>query len=208
MIRGVTEGELSASRLGLNIRDEYRIGGRAFVFGQNQYLRDAFKKIVFLLAPTGGIGYKVLDTDRTKFSLDAGIGGVWEKNTDMDVRASGAVTLGERYSHALTPAATLTQSFSGLWKTSDFADSLLTFGVGIAVSMSTQTQLKVELLDSYKNRPPVSSVQKNDVAVLMAIVYKVWATDRDRVEFQFPRRCRDGYPTPSHWRIGGASAGG
>ena len=114
MIRGVTEGELSASRLGLNIRDEYRIGGRAFVFGQNQYLRDAFKKIVFLLAPTGGIGYKVLDTDRTKFSLDAGIGGVWEKNTDMDVRASGAVTLGERYSHALTPAATLTQSFSGV----------------------------------------------------------------------------------------------
>ena len=173
MIRGVTEGELSASRLGVNIRDEYRISGRVVVFGQNQYLRDAFKNIVFLLAPTGGIGYKVFDTERTKFAVDAGIGGVWEKNTDMDVRASGAVTLGEKFSHALTPTAMLTQSFNGLWKTSDFADSLLTFGVGLAVSMSTRTQLKVELLDTYKNKPPVATVQKNDVAVLMAIVYKM-----------------------------------
>ena len=39
--------------------------------------------------------------------------------------------------------------------------------------MSTRTQLKIELLDTYKNLPPLPTVQKNDVALLMAIVYKM-----------------------------------
>ena len=47
------------------------------------------------------------------------------------------------------------------------------FGVGIAASMSTRTQLKVELLDTYKNKPPTPTTKKYDVAVLMAIVFKM-----------------------------------
>ena len=39
--------------------------------------------------------------------------------------------------------------------------------------MSTRTQLKVELLDTYQNKPPLVTIQKNDVAVLVAIVYKM-----------------------------------
>ncbi len=44
-----------------------------------------------------------------------------------------------------------------------------------------------EVLDTYKNKPPVPTVQENDVAVLMSIVYKMiglratgfrlWASD-------------------------------
>jgi hypothetical protein len=43
----------------------------------------------------------------------------------------------------------------------------------VAAAMSTHTQLKVEVLDSYKNKPPLPTIQKNDVTVLMAIVYKM-----------------------------------
>jgi hypothetical protein len=39
--------------------------------------------------------------------------------------------------------------------------------------MSTHTQLKIEVLDTYKNLPPLPTIQKNDVAILMAIVYKM-----------------------------------
>jgi hypothetical protein len=52
-------------------------------------------------------------------------------------------------------------------------DALFTLGVSLAASMSTRTQLKVEVLDTFKNKPPLPTVQKNDVAVLMAIVYKM-----------------------------------
>jgi putative salt-induced outer membrane protein YdiY len=142
------------------------------VFGQNQYLRDQFKDIDYLVAPTVGVGYKLLDTAATKLSVDGAVGGVWEKNSGMDVEGSGALALGEKLVQTLTATTTITQTVTGLWKTSDFEDVLFTFGVGLAASMSTRTQLKVELLDTFKNRPPSANIQKNDVAILMAIVYK------------------------------------
>lgn len=173
MIRGKTEGELSADRLGLNVRYEYRFTERAYVFGQNQFLRDSFKSIDYLVAPAGGVGYSVVETPETKVGIDAGLGGVWEKNTGVNVAGSGSLTLGETLTHALTATTSLTQSFSGLWKTTDFGDSLHVFSVGVSATMSTRTQLKVELLDTYKNEPPLVTVKKNDVAVLVAVVYKM-----------------------------------
>lgn len=172
LIRGKTEGELTASRLGVNVRDEYKLHDGLFVFGQNQYLKDEFKNIDYLLAPTGGVGMRVFDTMQTKLTVDAGAGGVWEKNPGLDVRSSGAVVAGEKLIQTLTATTTLTQSVTALWKTKDWDDSLYTFGVGIAATISMRTQLKVELLDTYKSLPPLPTIQPNDVAVLMAIVYK------------------------------------
>ena len=172
-IRGETEGDLTASRLGLNLRDERSLTPRIFVFGQNQYLRDEFKQIDYLIAPTGGLGYRFFNTEQTKLSVDGAVGGVWEKNPDVDLRGSGALGLGERLTQTLTSTTVLTQTFSGLWKTRDLEDALFTFGLGVAASMSTRTQLKVELLDTFKNEPPRPDLEKNDVAVLVAIVYKM-----------------------------------
>ena len=62
---------------------------------------------------------------------------------------------------------------TALWKTKEWDDSLYTFSFGVAASISARTQLKVEVLDVYKNRPPLETIKKNDVAVLMALVYKM-----------------------------------
>jgi putative salt-induced outer membrane protein YdiY len=172
LLRGTTEGDLSADRFNWNIRDQYTINGRTYVFGQNQYLRDSFKDIDYLLAPTGGIGYKLISTTETTLDTDLGAGGVWEKNADAVVKSSGAITVGEKLSQKLTSTTTLTGSFAGLWKTKDFGDSLYQFGVGIAAAVSSRVQLKVELLDVYKNQPPTAAVKKNDLATIVAIVFK------------------------------------
>jgi hypothetical protein len=97
---------------------------------------------------------------------------VWEKNQDVEVNVSGALALSEKLAQTLTATTTLTQAFAALWKTQNFDDALYTAGAGIAVGISTHTQLKVEVLDTYKNLPPLPTIQKNDVAVLMAFVYK------------------------------------
>ena len=172
LIRGKTEGDLTASRFGVNVRDEYQLTTRAYLFGQNQYLHDKFKDIDYLIAPTGGLGYKLLDTAATKLSVDGALGAVWEKNPGFDVKTSGAIVLGEKLQQTLAATTTVTQAVTALWKTKDFDDSLVTFGIGLAASMSTRTQLKVELLDTFKNKPPSLDIKKNDVAILMAIVYK------------------------------------
>jgi len=172
-IRGETDGELNASRLGINIRDEYKIGKRAFVFAQNQYLRDEFKSIDYLIAPGGGLGYRLFDTTATKLSVDGGLGAVWEKNPGVELHTSGAVTASEKLTQTLTATTTVTQSVTALWKTKDWDDALYTFGVGVAAAMSARTQLKFELLDVFKKKPPTPDIKQNDVALLMAIVYKI-----------------------------------
>jgi len=171
-IRGKTDGDLTANRLGFNVRDEYALTTRMFVFAQNQFLKDEFKDIDYLVAPTGGVGYKLRDTPATQFTVDGAAGVVWEKNPGFDVHTSGALAAGEKLKQALTATTTLTEAVTGLWKTSDFDDVLYTFRVGLAAAMSTRTQLKVEVLDTFKNKPPTAAIKKNDVAVLMAIVYK------------------------------------
>lgn len=172
MIRGKTEGDLTANRVGVNVRDEYKLHDGLFVFGQNQYLKDEFKDIDYLTAPSGGLGMKLLDTMETKLTVDGGVGGVWEKNPGLDVRSSGAVTAGEKLQQQLTATTIVTQSVTALWKTKNWDDSLYVFGAGIAATISNRTQLKFEVLDTFKNLPP-PTIQKNDVALLMAIVYKM-----------------------------------
>ena len=172
-LRARTERDLTANRLGFNVRDQYRLTPRLYVFGQNQYLKDQFKEIDYLVAPTGGLGYKLFDTAATKLDVDGGVGMVWEKNPGFDVDSSGAIVTGEKLVQTITSNTTLTQTFMGLWKMEDFEDSLFTLGISLAVAMSTHTQVKIEALDTYKNKPPLPTIQKNDVAILMAIVYKM-----------------------------------
>ncbi|MEQ1731430.1 MAG: DUF481 domain-containing protein, partial [Vicinamibacterales bacterium] len=170
-LRGKTEGDLTTDRLGLNGRDEYKLRDRAFAFGQLQYLADQFKNIDYLVAPTGGFGYRLSDAARTKLSVDAGLGGVWEKRLTGDVQKTGAVTMSEKLTHQLSASAALSQSFAALYKTNNFNDALYTFGASLAASVTARTQLKVEVLDTYKTLV-TAGIERNDVALIVGMVFK------------------------------------
>ena len=171
-LRGESEDELTADRLGVNGRDEYKLTDRAYLYGQLQFLRDRFKQIDYLWAPTGGIGYKLINLPATTLSVDGGLGVVWEKNPNFPVDTSGALALGEKFTHAITAASTFTQSVSALYKTNNFDDALYVVGAALAASISTRTQLKFEVIDTYKTVVPTPTTVNNDVAVVMSIVYK------------------------------------
>ena len=170
-LRGETEGEVTADRLVLDARVDRKITPRTSVFGQLQYLTDEFKEIDYLISPTVGLAQQLVKNATTELGIDGGIGIVSEKNEGLDVRTAGAVTAGENFKHKLGTAE-ITQKVSALWKMNDFSDALYIFGVGVAANITAQTQLKAELLDTLKNRPPSAAVQKNDVAVLLSFVYK------------------------------------
>jgi putative salt-induced outer membrane protein YdiY len=171
-LRGEQSNELVANRLSLAGRDQYALSARAYAFGQLDYLRDTFKLIDYLVAPTAGAGYKVIDTAVTKFSTDGGLGLVWEKNPALDVRTSMALTAGEKLEHQLTETTALKHSATGLWKANELADGLYTIAVGVGTRISDQLQLSVDFLDVFKNRPPTAATKKNDVAVVTAITAK------------------------------------
>lgn len=170
-LRGTNQGVLSVSRSTFAVRDEYTLSPRALLFGQVRYLRDTGKELDYLVSPTVGVGYKVVDVASTQLGIDAGVGGVWQRSTGQSTTASGAVNVGETFSHKLSGSATITQSINGLWKADDFGDALLSFSVGLAASVTPRSTLKVELLEVYKTRPPVPTVQKQDVALVTSFGY-------------------------------------
>jgi len=171
-LRGSTNGELAVDRLLLEARYERTLSKRVYGFAQLQFLEDQFKSIDYLWAPSGGIGYKLVATDKTTLNTDAGLGAKWEKNPNADVRTDLVVTAADKFEHKLAKDSSITQGFSALWKASDFGDALYTFTAGLAAALTKRTQIKVELLDTYASRPPTVKVKKNDVALITAFVYK------------------------------------
>src|SRR5207237_7224586 len=103
-------------------------------------------------------------TDATQFTIDCGAGGVLEKNPGLQSKKTGSGVAGERFQRKLSAVATFTESVSSIWKTNDFSDSLSNFTTGITTTVSGKIELKVEFIDSYKNRPPNPTVKKNDTA--------------------------------------------
>lgn len=171
-LRGTNNDVLAIDRLQLEGRNERTLSDRLYAFGQLQFLRDQFKAIDYLVAPGVGVGYKLVTTPVTSLNLDGGLGVKLEKNPGKDRRTDAIVTISDKLEHKLSTTATITQSFGALWKATDFGDALYTFAAGVAASLTTRTQLKVEVLDTYASRPPTAAVKSNDVALLTAFVYK------------------------------------
>jgi putative salt-induced outer membrane protein YdiY len=171
-LRGDKDGLRTVDRTTVNLRDEFNLSSRVFLFAQNDYVRDKFKEIDYLLSPTAGLGYKLINTDRTMLALDSSLGGVWEKNTGRELRKNGAYNAGQRLAFRVSSMASLTQSLTGLWVLDDFSDALYNLGLGIAASITANSELKFEVIDSYKTRPPAAGLQKNDIAIVTAFVFK------------------------------------
>ena len=97
---------------------------------------------------------------------------MWDKNPYNYIRSSFAVTLGQKLSHVVSSTTMLTQSVSGLWKTEDFADAYYQFGAALSIGINSRVQLKIEVLDTYSNKPTGNRVEKNDVSTVFAVVFK------------------------------------
>ncbi len=170
-LRSKSDGDLIANRLAFSGRDQYKLNERAYVFGQLQYLRDQFKGIEYLVAPTGGLGYTVIMLPNTELSVDGGAGASWEKDTGVNLQTSGALSLGNKFTQKLSKTATFTQTLGALWKTKDLGDALYVTRLGVSASVAAHTELKIEWLDAYK-RKPAAGAKPNDIALLFALVFK------------------------------------
>jgi putative salt-induced outer membrane protein len=170
-LRGSSEGRTTVSRTSLNLRDDYALDGSASVFGQFRYLRDTFKGIDYLVAPTVGLGYKVVNRERLRFDVDAGAGVAWERDSALGTTTTdGAITAGENVTYHVTATTVVTHGATALWKTADFSDALYTAGAGLAAALTARTQLKLEVLELFKTQPPIGK-QSQDVSFITSVVY-------------------------------------
>jgi putative salt-induced outer membrane protein YdiY len=172
-LRTDTDGESSVDRTSLGARYEYAPGGRrVFGFGEVRFLHDLFKDVDHLVTPTIGVGYRFVNRDDLKFSVDGGAGLAFEKLAGLEATTSGTLSAGESLQWKISKSASFVHAARGLWKTGDFGDSYYHFDVGILASLTGRFDLKLSFADDYKSKPLVDK-KKNDTAVLATIVFKI-----------------------------------
>jgi len=172
-LRGETDSELTVDRTLLDNRVDRRLTERLSAFGQFGYLRDRFKEIDYLMSPGAGLSYAFVKNSRFELFGDGGAGVIIEKNRGFDRETDGSVLAGERLAYTLSDSARITQAVNALWKMDDFDDALYTFTLGVSSALTTNSQVKVELLDQYKNKPENELLKKNDVSLIVSFVYKL-----------------------------------
>ncbi len=80
--------------------------------------------------------------------------------------------MGESFAWKFSPAATLTQKASGLWKTDNTSDAFYHFEIGLSASLMKYFEMKVAYLVDIKNKPNPPTLKKTDTALIAALVYK------------------------------------
>lgn len=115
-LRSTTADVRTVDKTALGVRDEYKLSGRSFAFAETRYFRDVLKGIRYLVSPVAGLGVKVVARERAQLSVDAGVGGQFEKDAGRPRTSSGAVQAGEQLAVKLSPSASLTQRSAALFK--------------------------------------------------------------------------------------------
>jgi Protein of unknown function, DUF481 len=88
-IRSSRDGDAIIDRTLVQAQDDYGLGPKTYVFGRFLYLRDVFKAIDYLISPTAGLGYKVVDTTVSTLTADVAVGAVSEKNPGIERHVPG-----------------------------------------------------------------------------------------------------------------------
>ena len=85
LVWGKSEGVLNSDRLGLEGRLERKLGEADVALWADKSTPRFVKSIDYFIAPTVGLTTLLVKNDRTELGVDGGVGGVWEKNPDLDL---------------------------------------------------------------------------------------------------------------------------
>ena len=174
---GQNSGITSAERWEARAQSSYTISGNLYAFGGLRYEHDLFDGFEYQASVTGGLGYKILDTDSDKLSAQAGLGyrssrpetilkdptGVVISRTPLDVENEAIFTAGVDYLHAFNKSTNLTNKFLTEAGSSNI---MLHDEIALNVKMSTKLTLSVGYGITDNTKPPAPLKQLDTVATV------------------------------------------
>lgn len=178
---GKSNGTLSAERWEFREQTNYNFSADWFGFGGLRYSHDLFDGFVYQASLTTGAGYKVLNRDDTKLTVQAGVGyrrlrpesvvkdpdGVVLSRTPLEAKGDAIGTVAADFSHAFSKTTTLTNRFL---VEAGSSDTLFHDDIALTVKMSTQLALSVGygIIDNTK---PTAPAKKIDTVTSVNLVY-------------------------------------
>jgi putative salt-induced outer membrane protein len=168
---GKNSGIVSAERWEARSQSNYTISGDLFAFGGLRYEHDLFDGFQYQASVTAGFGYKLLNTDDTKLTVQGGAGYRRLRPETIDKDATGAVIARTPLDATGEAIATIGVDFSQVvTKTTNFTNKFLTEAgsnnillhdeLALTVKMSDKLALSVGygITDNTKPPPPLKKL--------------------------------------------------
>ncbi|HEY2145678.1 MAG TPA: DUF481 domain-containing protein [Steroidobacteraceae bacterium] len=174
---GESSGITSAERWETRAQSSYNFSGNMYAFGGLRYEHDLFDGFEYQASVSAGLGYKILDSDSTKLSAQAGVGyrslrpetiikdptGVVLSRTPLDVENDPILTAGVDFLHAFNKSTALTNKFL---MEAGSSNVLLHDEIALNVKMSTKLALSVGYGITDNTKPPAPLKQIDTVATV------------------------------------------
>jgi putative salt-induced outer membrane protein len=168
---GKNSGIVSAERWEARSQSNYNFSADLFVFGGLRYEHDLFDGFQYQASVTSGLGYKLLNGDDTKLTLQVGAGyrrlrpetidkddsGQVISRTPLDATGEAIATVGVDFSHAFSKSTTFTNKFLSEAGSDNI---LLHDELALTVKMSDKLALSVgyTIIDNTKPPPPLKKL--------------------------------------------------
>jgi putative salt-induced outer membrane protein len=172
---GKNSGIVSAERWETWGQSNYTVSGNLFVFGGLRYEHDLFDGFEYQASLTGGLGYKLINSDDTKLTAQVGAGyrrlnpeiidkdpdGMVISRTPLGSSGNAIGTVGVDFSHAFNKTTVFTNKFL-MEAGSD--NTLLTDDLALTVKMSDKLALSVGYGIKDNTKPPAPLKKLDEVA--------------------------------------------
>jgi putative salt-induced outer membrane protein len=178
---GKNSGIVSAERWEALSQSNYTISGDLFAFGGLRYEHDLFDGFEYQASVTGGLGYKLINTNDTKLTAQLGAGyrrlrpelidkdatGQVISRTPLEATGDPIATAGVDFSHAFTKTTVFTNKFL---MEAGSSNTLLRDDLALTVKMSDKLALSVGYGIKDNTKPP-APLKKLDTVASVNLVF-------------------------------------
>jgi putative salt-induced outer membrane protein len=170
-VRNESDNQLTAESLQYLFRAQRTLNPRLAAFSEYGYFRDKFAGILNRNSVMGGLSYKVVDTTRQLFFVDAGLGYLNEQRVVAPDLSTGTYALGAGYKAKLSPTAEFSDDFRFTGGFDASGDWRIYQNAALTARLTTLFSLKVSYTIRYANEP-VTGYKNTDTTTAIALVAK------------------------------------
>jgi putative salt-induced outer membrane protein len=160
----------TAQRWEVRAQSNYTLTDRAYAFGAGRYEDDRFSAYDFQATLSGGLGYKIIDSERTKFWLQGGPGYRYAEFNDTGESEDGVIFRGDLgFDHQLTQTTKVVERF--LVETGS-ENTYLQNDLGLEVTIEGALALRIGYQVRHNTDVP-PGVDKTDTLTTVGLIYEM-----------------------------------
>lgn len=170
---GKSEGKTDSQSLEVRSALKWNHSERFFTHYELPVLHDRFKNFRYRFTPNIGVGYIVVQTDKSELSVQTGFSETFTKFYDSgDTDSYAGLFARNDFKWKISESAEFIQLANVNWDLSNTSHFLARLELTLVTSIVGGWGIKLSLIDDYDSKPESVGIKKNDVTFLTNISFK------------------------------------